>query len=229
MNNFILSDSNVVDIIRKNIFSDDVLDFTKKNIKPIEEMYSRYTCAMMEIETKFKVLNEQLSLEYDNNPIESIKTRLKSMESLVRKVRDRGVDFNIAAIEENINDIAGVRVICSFQEDVYKLEESLLRQDDIKLIKRKDYIENPKPNGYRSLHLIVEVPIFLKNETRRMKVEVQIRTIAMDLWASLEHKLMYKKERTPEQHDRIVSELCECAQIGAMLDQRMQNLQHLVE
>ncbi len=229
MNNFILSDSNIVDVIRKNIFSDDVIDFTKQNVKPIEEMYSRYTCAMMEIETKFKVLNEQLSLEYDNNPIESIKTRLKSMESLIRKVRDRGVAFNIPEIEKNINDIAGVRIICSFQEDVYKLEESFLRQDDIKLITRKDYIKNPKPNGYRSLHLIVEVPIFLKNETRRMKVEVQIRTIAMDLWASLEHKLMYKKERTPEQQKMIVSELYECAQIGAMLDQRMQNLQHLVK
>ena len=222
-------DSNQIEILRKRILSDEVLEFAKFNAMPIEEMFSRYSCAIMEIETKFKVLNEQLSLEYDRNPIESIKSRLKSIDSLTRKIRDRNIPFTIEDIENNIHDIAGVRVICSFPVDIYILEESFLRQDDIKLIERKDYIKNPKPNGYRSLHLIVEVPIFLKNEKRMMKVEGQFRTIAMDFWASLEHKLRYKKKRTPEQEAKISRELLECANESAALDFRMQKLRNYLE
>ena len=183
----------------------------------------------MEIETKFKVLNQQLSLEYDGNPIESIKSRVKSRTSLLKKVRDKNVPLSIEAIEQNIHDIAGVRVICSFPEDIYVLRESFLRQDDITLLAEKDYIKNPKPNGYRSLHLIVSVPIFLKNETRNMTVEVQLRTIAMDFWASLEHKLRYKKNRSPEMEAQIARELYECAEESAALDLRMQELRTLLE
>ena len=127
---------------------------------------SYYECAIMEVETKFRVLNHELSLEYDNNPIESIKTRVKSYDSILKKIRRKNIPLNLRAIEDNLKDIAGVRVICSFPDDIYKLAESFLKQDDITLIERKDYIKNPKPSGYRSLHLIVQVPIFLQNEKK---------------------------------------------------------------
>ena len=124
---------------------------------------SYYQCAIMEVETKFKVLNQEYSLEYDRNPIEGIKTRVKSYDSILRKIRRKNIPMTLEGIEENIRDIAGVRVICSFPDDIYELAESFLRQDDITLIERKDYIKNPKESGYRSLHLIVQVPIFLQN------------------------------------------------------------------
>jgi len=179
-------------ILIEGLFSDEFIDFVQRNQAPYETLMTYYRCAIMEIETKFRVLDQEFSLQYDRNPIESIKSRIKSRDSLIRKVRDRGIPLELSAIEENIGDIAGVRVICSFPEDIYMLADCLLSQSDITLIEKKDYIANPKPNGYRSLHLIVEVPIFLQNETRSMKVEVQLRTIAMDFWASLEHKLRYK-------------------------------------
>ena len=161
---------------------------------PFRELMAYYKCAIMEIETKFRVLNEQFSLEYDRNPIETIKSRLKNPESIFKKLRSNGKEISIASIEENLADVAGVRIICSFPKDIYMLAECLLKQDDIVLIKRKDYTRNPKPNGYRSLHVIVEVPIFLKDIKKPMKVEIQFRTIAMDFWASVEHKLKYKKD-----------------------------------
>jgi putative GTP pyrophosphokinase len=218
-----LGDTNS-EIMQNGLVSDRMIENLKFRMKPLNEMYSRFNCAVMEIETKFKVLNAQFSLEYDRNPIESIKSRLKSRTSLVKKLKSKNLPFDIEVIEQNINDIAGIRVICSFLEDIYALEESFLRQDDIKLIKRKDYIKNPKPNGYRSLHLIVEVPIFLKDETRNVRAEVQFRTIAMDFWASLEHKLRYKKNRTEEQRKMIEKELFECAEQSAALDNKMQRL-----
>ena len=163
-------------------------------------------------------------MQYDRNPIESIKSRIKSHESLIRKMRSRNIPLNLQAMEENITDIAGVRVICSFPEDIYTLAECLLRQDDITLIERKDYIQNPKESGYRSLHLIVEVPIFLQNQTRKMKVEVQLRTIAMDFWASLEHKLRYKKNIPDDMAHELAEELRMCAEQSASLDQRMEDI-----
>ena len=165
---------------------------------------------------------------YDRNPIESIKTRLKSWESILKKVRNKQIPLNLESLEKNINDIAGIRVICSFQEDIYQLLESFLRQDDVKLIKKKDYIKNPKPNGYRSLHLIVEVPIFLQNETKLMKAEVQLRTIAMDFWASLEHKLRYKKNIPEDEAEIIAEEILECSEISSALDERMQNIKNRI-
>ena len=161
---------------------------------PYKELMAYYRCAMMEVETKFNVLNEELSLAYDRNPIETIKSRLKSPESIVDKVARKGLPLTIDSIEKNIRDIAGIRVICSFPSDIYMLADCLLSQDDITLIERKDYIEHPKPNGYRSLHLIVEIPIFLHNQKRLMKVEVQLRTISMDFWAAMEHRVSYKKQ-----------------------------------
>lgn len=180
-------------MLRAGFISDEFLDFIKKNKEPYDTLISYYKCAMMEVETKFRVLNEQFSLEYDRNPIESIKTRIKSTDSLIRKIRDKNIPLTMTAIENNINDIAGVRIICSFLDDIYTLADCLINQDDITLIKIKDYVKNPKDNGYRSLHLIVSVPIFLQNEKRDVKVEVQLRTISMDSWASLEHKILYKK------------------------------------
>jgi putative GTP pyrophosphokinase len=148
------------------------------------------------------------------------------MESTIKKVRGRNIPLTLSAIEENITDIAGVRVVCSFPEDIYLLADCLLQQDDIRLIERKDYIKNPKPSGYRSLHLIVGVPIFLQNEKREMKVEVQLRTIAMDFWASLEHKVRYKKNIPADEAEQLAAELTECATMSADLDQRMQNIRN---
>ena len=162
--------------------------------RPFAELMMRYKCAMLEVKTKLDVLNTQLSLENDRNPFESIECRLKSVPSIIEKLNRKGLELSAESIEKNLNDVAGIRVICSFPEDIYILAEELCSQDDIRLIARKDYIKDPKPNGYRSLHLIVEIPIFLMPEKKFMRVEVQFRTIAMDFWASLEHKLKYKKD-----------------------------------
>lgn len=209
-------------VLRSAILNSNVIDVIQDNKRPFDELMSKYRCAIMEIETKFKVLNEQYSLQYDRNPIETIKTRLKSMESISRKLAQKGKSFSAKSMEENLDDIAGVRVICSFQEDIYTLAKCLLDQDDIELLETKDYIKNPKQSGYRSLHLIVRVPIFLQNEKCLMKVEVQLRTIAMDFWASLEHKLRYKKEIPEFEKDSLQKELFECAQMINTLDQRME-------
>ena len=189
---------------------------------PYREMAAYYRCAMMEVETKFRVLNEELSLEYDHNPIETIKSRMKSLDSIADKLMSKNLSFTVENVENHIFDVAGIRVICGFPSDIYALSEAFLRQDDIRLVERKDYIKTPKPNGYRSLHLIVEVPIFLHDEKKLMKVEVQFRTMAMDWWASLEHKIRYKKdvEVSPE----IARELYACAEIADNLDQRMESI-----
>jgi len=193
---------------------------------PYRELMSYYRCAMMEVSTKFNVLDEELSLQYDRNPIEAIKTRLKSPESIMDKLSRRGLPFSAESIEQNLNDIAGVRVICAYISDIYMLRDALLRQDDIVLLQEKDYIKNPKTNGYRSLHLIVETPIFLHDQKKQMRVEVQFRTMAMDWWASVEHKLRYKKPAAPEE---VNSELKECAEISADLDKRLEKLRQRTE
>ena len=176
----------------------------------------------MEIETKFNVLNEEYSLLLDRNPINSIKSRLKRPMSMKEKLERRGIPLSVDSVEKNLNDVAGIRVICSFTEDVYTIAEAFLKQDDITLLEIKDYIANPKPNGYRSLHLIVTVPIFLAKEKRMMKVEIQLRTIAMDFWASLEHQLRYKKDI--DFTSEMEAELLECAEIASELDKRMNKL-----
>ena len=186
-----------------------------------------YRCAMMEVETKFNVLNEEFSLQHDRNPISSVRSRLKSPRSIQEKLKRKGLPLTIGAIEDNLNDVAGVRVICSFPEDVWLLADAFLKQDDVTLIDRKDYITHPKPSGYRSLHLIVAIPIFLADEKRSMKVEVQLRTIAMNCWASLEHQLRYKKDR--RMTEEMASELALCARLSAELDQRMDALRHAIE
>lgn len=216
------------EFVRNSLLSDEFLEMLEKNKKPMDLLMSYYKCALMEIETKFKVLNQEYSLQYDKNPIESIKTRVKSYDSLLRKIRKKDIPLTLDSIEKNITDIAGVRVICSFPDDIYEIAESFLKQDDITLIEKKDYIQNPKPSGYRSLHLIVQVPIFLQNTKKLVTVEVQLRTIAMDFWASLEHKMRYKKNISPDQVKFLQDELSDCARQGAALDERMQNIRNVI-
>ena len=215
------------DFVRNSLLSDEFIDFVQENLKPVNTMMAYYQCAIMEVETKFNVLSEQYSLEYDRNPIESIKTRVKSMESLLKKIRRKNIPLEIGAIEENIQDIAGVRVICAFQDDVYKLAKCFLDQDEVILIQKKDYIANPKPSGYRSLHLIVKTPIFLKEGKKMITVEVQLRTIAMDFWASLEHKIYYKFEG--DAPDYISRDLRECAEMVSTLDEKMLSLNEAIQ
>lgn len=206
----------------KSEVNDRALEWIKKQSHSFVRLMAYYRCAMMEVETKFNVLNQELSLKHDRNPISSIKSRLKSPFSISEKLKKLSAPLTLSSIEENLSDVAGIRVICSFVEDVYMLAEAFMKQDDITIITVKDYIKNPKPNGYRSLHLIVDVPIFLAHEKKKMTVEIQLRTIAMDFWATLEHQLCYKKdwEFTPQ----LKEELTNCANISADLDMRMDNL-----
>ena len=206
----------------KKQFVEEVFKWSKARMQEYSKLMAYYRCAIMEVETKFNVLNEEFSLQYDRNPINGIKSRLKSIESIKEKLERKGLPYTVQAIEENLNDVAGVRVVCSFTADVYLLAEALLKQDDIQLIEKKDYIANPKENGYRSLHLIVSVPIFLAHEKRIMKVEVQLRTIAMDSWASLEHQLKYKKDI--DDAENIMYELRACADVINRTDYHMQSL-----
>ena len=191
---------------------------------PMKELLAFYRCAMMEVETKFRVLDEQFSLSHDRNPIESITSRLKSLDHIYEKARRKGVPLTVECIEKGIFDIAGVRVVCPFEKDIYMLRDSILNHDDITLVEERDYISNPKPSGYRSLHLILEVPIFLSNEKRLMKVEVQLRTMAMDQWASLEHRLMYKKEMPEDVEKEMRKKLLDCAALNCKLDKIMQEV-----
>ena len=200
----------------------DARRWIEQNAAPYKELMAYYHCAMLEVETRFKVLSEGMALHSAGNPIESIKTRLKRPESIVDKLIRNKQPLTVESIEENLSDVAGVRVICSFQSEVYLLADALLRQDGVALIRRRDYIKEPKANGYRSLHLVVSVPIFLQEKTKHMKVEVQLRTLAMDCWASLEHKLRYKKQRALSA--RTNEELMACAEITAALDQRFEEI-----
>ncbi|MDO4280353.1 MAG: GTP pyrophosphokinase family protein [Peptococcaceae bacterium] len=201
---------------------DELLDYMHNQVFEFRKLMAYYRCAMMEIETKFHVINEDFSYQFERNPIQNIKSRLKEPQSIHDKLAKRGLLFSAEEIEKNLFDVAGVRVICSFVDDVYKIADALTRQDDITLVERKDYIENPKENGYRSLHLIVAVPIFLTNEKKIMNVEIQLRTIAMDFWASLDHDLRYKKEHLLT--EQMVGDLKKCADVSTALDEMMNDM-----
>ena len=192
-----------------------------------KELMMQYRCALMEVETKLSVLDAEFTMKSNRNPFESIKSRIKTPRSILEKLQRKGYEISVKGIEENLADVAGIRVICSFPDDIYATAKMLTDQDDIRVLEVKDYIINPKPNGYRSLHLILEVPIFLSNEKKNMKVEVQFRTIAMDFWASLEHKLKYKKNI--ENAEEISKELQRCAEASSQLDLRMQALRDRIE
>lgn len=209
--------------------SDEFAAMLERNFAPYRRLMTYYECAMMEVETKFRVLDAEFGLQHDRNPIESIKSRLKSTDSLAKKLVRKGFPMSVDSIEENIFDVAGVRVVCTFPEDMFSLAESLLSQDDVKLIERRDYVASPKPSGYRSLHLIIEVPIFLEREKRCVKVEVQLRTISMNFWASLEHQLRYKKSLTEEDAAAVAAELADLAEAAADLDARMQALRNYLD
>ncbi len=205
----------------------DVMMELDDSTQPFRELMMQYDCAMLEVKTKLEVLNKELALVHSRNPFESIKCRIKSPESIIGKLERRGLEFSIENIEKELNDIAGIRVICSFPEDIYMLVECLLKQDDIILVAQKDYIKNPKPNGYRSLHLILDIPIFLTHEKKHMRVEVQFRTIAMDFWASLEHKMKYKKDI--QNAESISEELKYCADLISQLDRRMEQIRNRID
>ena len=213
----------------RNALADHSIRAFQELSSSTRDLMSCYRCAIMEIETKFRVLNERFSLQHDRNPIESIKSRLKSTDSLAKKLARKGFPMSVDSIEENIFDVAGVRVVCTFPEDMFSLAESLLSQDDVTLIERRDYVASPKPSGYRSLHLIIEVPIFLEREKRSVKVEVQLRTISMNFWASLEHQLRYKKNLPDEEAAAVAAELADLAETAADLDRRMQALRNYLD
>ena len=210
------------------ISSNDPEEFLESTI-PFQKLMMQYRCAMLEVQTKFEVINNELSLYGDRNPIEFIKSRIKRPVSIMEKLKRKGFEISIDSIQNNIYDIAGIRVVCSFTEDIYRLAEKICMQDDIKLLNKKDYIKNPKPNGYRSLHLILEVPVFFTEEKKRLPVEVQLRTIAMDFWASIEHKLRYKKN-LPESVSADISEsLRKCSEEINEMDFRMQAINRWIE
>lgn len=215
------------DTKKKNLLNQGITEELLKTARPFMEMMKEYECALMEVETKLRVLNAEFSLAHNRNPFESIKTRLKSPDSILGKLQRKGLDVTIENMENELFDIAGIRVICSFPEDIYTLAELLTRQDDIILVEAKDYIANPKPNGYRSLHLILDIPIFLSTGKKHMKVEVQFRTIAMDFWASLEHKLKYKKDIPNAEY--IADELKKCADVISEMDLRMQDIRSMID
>jgi putative GTP pyrophosphokinase len=195
---------------------------TAKAVRSFIAAENLYVSATREIVTKLENLNSEFKYTRDRNPIQYIQTRVKTPSSILRKLTRRGFDVSVESARKNLTDIAGVRVICSYINDIYLISELLLSQDDIRLVRRSDYIKNPKPNGYRSLHLIVTVPVFLSTHVEYVNVEIQIRTIAMDFWAALEHELAYKI--IDKETDPIAVELKACAGEIADIDKRMQNL-----
>jgi putative GTP pyrophosphokinase len=186
------------------------------------EVQCRYQAAIRQVQTKLENLDDEYQIRYSRNPIHSIQSRMKTIQSMMDKLRRRSLPVSMASAVENLTDIAGMRVICSYIEDIYTVADVLTSQDDIKVLRVRDYIKNPKPNGYRSLHLIIETPIFLHDRKKMMKVEVQIRTMSMDWWASLEHKINYKYDGTVPEH--IKRELSECAEMVSDLDAKMMSL-----
>jgi putative GTP pyrophosphokinase len=185
----------------------------------LKELMMMYSCAMKEARTKFEVLNTEYKVDHRRNPIHTIYSRLKRLTSVIEKLERNGIPFSLENIENNIHDVAGLRVICSYVDDIYIIAEALKKQNSIEIISEKDYIANPKPNGYRSLHLIISIPVFFTNHMKKMKVEVQIRTIAMDFWATLEHQLKYRRQLT--NGEEIAIQLQECAEIISATDSRM--------
>ena len=200
----------------------EVID--KEAVKELRNAITRfgllYKFALEEIGTKVSILQEEFRLMHDYNPIEHVNTRLKSAKSIIKKAQRKNLPLRLDAIRENIRDIAGIRIICSFVSDIYRISGMIRAQSDIEVVEVKDYIRNPKPNGYRSLHLILKIPVFMSDGVERVYVEMQIRTIAMDFWASLEHKIYYKYNKQVPEH--LTRQLKEAASTVAELDHRME-------
>lgn len=212
LNRFLMDESNLP-IDSEKIF---------EKLQDFQEFMMMYNCAIKEVRTKFEVLNDDLATAHNRNPIEMIKSRIKKPESIFKKLIRKNYEVTMASILQNINDVAGIRVICSFVDDIYEVAKMFISQDDVTLISVKDYIKTPKENGYRSFHIIVSVPVFFANRKEDIKVEVQFRTIAMDFWASLEHTMKYKQDI--DDADKIMVELKECADVIALTDIRMQEI-----
>lgn len=193
-----------------------------------QQIMMMYSGAIRTVKGKLEVLNDELSVKNQRNPIELIKSRVKRPLSIVEKLRRRGLPVSMESMMENLDDVAGVRIICSFIDDIYEVAEMLTNQDDVRVIAIKDYIETPKANGYRSYHMIIEIPVFFSDGKRPMRVEVQIRTMAMDFWASLDHQLKYKKERI-DNDDQIGEELRQCADVIAQTDLTMLKIRRNIE
>ena len=195
--------------------------------KQLQTMLMMYSCAIREFKTKVEVLNDELSIRSQRNPIEFIKSRVKTPISIYNKLKRKGFEISLDAVRNQLFDVAGVRIICSFVDDIYKIADMIVKQDDIKVLEVKDYIKNPKLNGYRSLHMICQIPVFFSDRKELLSVEVQIRTIAMDFWATLEHDLRYKKDLPLIQE--IQDELHECAEAIAMTDNKMMEIRDKIE
>ncbi len=206
------------------------MEFTPENNNGVDswkEVNLVYNSALKEINTKLEILNDEFQHVHQYNPIEHIKSRIKSPESIVKKLRKNGYESTIENMVKQVNDVAGIRIICSFTSDIYRIAEMLINQNDIKVISVKDYIRNPKASGYKSYHLIVTLPVFLSDRIVEAKVEIQIRTVAMDFWASLEHKIHYKFEGNIPEH--IKEELIECSMMVSELDAKMMDLNDEVQ
>lgn len=197
--------------------------------RQFQEAMMKYSCAIREAKTKLEVLNDELSVKNQRNPIEMIKARVKRPLSILEKLKRRGLPLTVESMTANLDDVAGIRVICSFIDDIYEIGRMLARQDDVKVIAIKDYIRCPKVNGYRSYHMIIEVPVFFSDCKQFIRVEVQIRTIAMDFWASLDHQLKYKKQMDDEEAGEISEELTRCAEVIAETDWKMLDIRQRIE
>lgn len=201
-----------------------------KQIKALKTEFTRfmmpYKFAMDEVKTKIDILKQEFNYIHEYNPIEHVKSRIKTPTSILKKLQRKGFEISLSSIKENILDIAGIRIICSFSSDIYRISEMLQRQDDVKVVKCKDYIKNPKPNGYQSLHLIIQVPVFMSDRVENINVEVQLRTIAMDFWASLEHKIYYKYNMDVPQN--LLNELKQAADTVAQLDKKMERIHNQI-
>ena len=195
--------------------------------KRFQELIMMYSCAIREVKTKLEVLNDDLAVRNQRNPIQMIKSRVKKPGSIIEKLQRRGYPITIQSVYDNLYDVAGIRVICSFVDDIYQVAEMLARQDDVTVLTVKDYIRCPKDNGYRSYHMIIEVPVYFSDRKEKMRVEVQIRTIAMDFWASLDHQMKYKKDL--EDSTEISEELKECAEIIAQTDLKMLSIRRKID
>ena len=214
------------ELMRSFLLTDQDQDALQR-LEEFNHLMMKYHAVIREVTTKLEILNDEFSHSKRRNPIETISFRIKKPISIAQKLRRKGVPVAVDSIMSTLNDVAGIRVICSFVDDIYAVAEMLIQQDDVRLIEKKDYIQNPKPNGYRSYHMIVEIPVFFSDRKKPMRVEVQIRTIAMDFWASLDHQLKYKKD--VEEPERIAAQLKECADIISSMDERMQQIRDQIE
>ena len=197
-----------------------------ENVQYYQEMMVRYHCAILEMRTKLEVLSKDMTVRYRRNPIEFIESRLKKPSSIARKLQKAGHAVTVENMIEYVSDIAGIRVLCAYIDDIYEISRMLARQQDVRIINVKDYIKNPKDNGYRSYHMIVDIPVYFSDEVRPVRCEIQIRTIAMDFWATLDHDMQYKKE--VEDAEQIMEELRECAEIIHRTDEKMMRLRERI-